>query len=157
MTQEEFEKQFSGGHLGDKLDYKLRLNAIAEFLYRGVSVETISDDKTLTKEDNNKIFLVDTDAKVITLPPTEQGLKFTFINAGADSDVKLDISPDGDDGIFGTIPNAAVDSVASGTDGDDFYNTKDTANKGDRVTLVADGDDGWYITEGVGIWANDSD
>jgi len=156
MTEQEFRNKFTAGHMGDKLDYKERLNRVADYLYRGVSVETISDDKTLTEEDSNKIFLVGTDAKTITLPATEEGLKYTFVNAGADGGVALTLSPQADDAIYGSIANSAADSVSGGADGMDIVNTKTTANKGDRITLVADGAGGWYIVEGVGIWASET-
>ena len=44
----------------------------------------------------------------------------------------------------------------SGTDNKDIVNTKATAKRGDRLTLVGDGVDGWYILEGVGIWTEES-
>ncbi len=119
-------------------------------------VEVLTADKTLTSEDNGKTFLVATDALVVTLPPTFMGGQFTFINSGADGNNIVTISPDADDAIFGSIANAAADSVASGVDNKDLSNTKATANKGDRVKLVADGSTGWFIAEGVGIWASEA-
>ena len=155
MTEQEFRNKFTSGHLGDKLDYKARLNRVADYMYRAVSVETISDDKTLDEEDSNKIFLVGTDAKTITLPATEEGLKYTFINSGADGNNTITLSPQTGDAIYGSIANSAGDSVSGGADGKDLVNTKSTANKGDRITIVADGSAGWYIVEGVGIWASE--
>jgi hypothetical protein len=157
MTQDEFRALFSGGHLGDKLDFRKRLNDVADFLWKGMSVEEITDDKTLTAEDSNKVFLVGTNGKTITLPATAAGLKYTFINSGADDAVAITLSPQSVDAIMGTIPNAEGDSISGGTDGKDFVNTQGTANKGDRITIIADGSEGWYITEGVGIWASESE
>jgi len=33
MTQQEFRDKFSGGHIGDALDYKNRLNILADFVH----------------------------------------------------------------------------------------------------------------------------
>ena len=118
-------------------------------------VETITANKTLDREDSGKTFYVGTDALVITLPPVSDGLEYTFINSGADGNNTVTISPDAADAIFGTIANAAADSVAGGVDDKDWENTKATANKGDRCTLVG-GAGGWYIKDGVGIWASEA-
>ena len=117
-------------------------------------VEAITVATTLNYEDSGSNFLVATDAIVITLPATKKGVVYTFINSGADGNNTITLSPNANDGIIGTVANAAADSVASGTDNKDIVNTKSTANKGDRITIVGDGASGWYITEGVGIWAS---
>ena len=115
-------------------------------------LETITASKTLSNADHGKVFLIGTDALVITLPATSQAVSFTFINSGADENNIITISPNASDKIIGSIANAAADSVCSASDDGDLVNTKATSNRGDRVTLVGDGVDGWYITEGVGIW-----
>lgn len=125
-------------------------------LVKGALIEEITANVTLGLEDSGTIYLVGTDALTITLPATNKGLKFTFINSGADGNNLITISPNADDAIFGTIANAAADSVASGVVDKDIVNTKATSNKGDRITLVGDGADGWYIVEGVGIWASEA-
>jgi hypothetical protein len=117
-------------------------------------VVEITANKTISLDESGKIFLVGTDALTITLPATKKGAKYTFINSGADGNNLITISPNANDAIFGTIANAAADSVASGVADKDIVNTKATSNKGDRITLVGDGVDGWYIVEGVGIWAS---
>src|SRR6056297_1501615 len=76
------------------------------------NVATLSDNTTLTAAQNGGVFLVDTDAKTITLPATAEGLKYTFVNAGADGDVALTVSPAAGDAIIGSIPNSAGDSVS---------------------------------------------
>ena len=116
--------------------------------------EILTASQTLTAADSGKTFLIGTDAIVIQLPATALGLEYTFINVGADGNNTVTISPADVDGVFGTIANAAADSVASGSDDDDWQNTKATSNKGDRCKIVADGTSGWYIAEGVGIWAS---
>lgn len=120
------------------------------------AAETITASKTLTSSDSGKVFFIGTDALVITLPSTELGLSYTFINSGADGNNIITISPAADDAIYGSIANAAADSVSGGVDDKDIINTKATANNGDRITLVADGSGGWYIADGVGIWASEA-
>lgn len=119
-------------------------------------VVEIAADATLTAGDSGKVFLVGTDALTITLPATKKGLVYTFVNSGADGNNIITISPDADDAIFGSVANAAADSVSGGVDDKDIINTKATANKGDRITLMADGADGWYVLDGVGIWASEA-
>lgn len=128
---------------------------------RAENVKTLTATATLTLADADSILLVGTDALVFTLPAVgaetaPAGTAYTFVNSGADGNNIITISPNADDAIFGTIANAAADSVAGGTDDTDWINTKATANKGDRCTLVSDGSTGWYITEGVGIWADEA-
>lgn len=121
----------------------------------------ITATTTLTKDYDGQILAVGTDALVITLPAVgadtaPAGTTLTFLNIGADGNNLITLSPNASDAIFGTIANAAADSVASGVDDKDFVNTKATANKGDRVTLVSDGSTGWFILGGVGIWASEA-
>lgn len=120
------------------------------------NVEVITEDRTLTVEDSGKCFNIGTDALTITLPPTAKGVQYLFRNVGADGNNIITVSPDANDAVFGTVQNAAADSVASGTDDKDIINTKATANKGDFIILEGDGADGWYITGGVGIWASEA-
>ena len=50
-----------------------------------------------------------------------------------------------------------VSAASSGAGTDDKDLQLDSGSRvGDRVTLVADGTDGWYITEGLGRWAFES-
>ena len=117
-------------------------------------VQTIGASATLSNTDSGTKYLVGTDALVVTLPATKKGVEFTIINSGADGNNIITISPAAGDAIIGTIANASADSVSGGVDGKDIVNTKATANKGDRITLIGDGASGWYIVEGVGIWAS---
>ena len=116
------------------------------------AVTTISASTTLTQAQSGGVFLVGTDALTITLPATVAGVTYTFINSGADGAVLITVSPNSADAIYGTIANAAADSVMAGSDDGDLTNTKATANKGDRCTIVGDGSAGWYVADGVGIW-----
>jgi hypothetical protein len=119
-------------------------------------IETIVASSALSNTDSGTKYLVGTDALVITLPVTKKGVEFTVINSGADGNNIITISPAAGDAIIGSIANAAADSVSGGVDGKDNINTKSTANKGDRITLIGDGDSGWYIVDGVGIWASEA-
>ena len=112
-------------------------------------IETITASQTLSYNDSGKVFLVGTDALTITLPATKAGVRFTFVNSGADGAVLITVSPNSSDKVIGTI--AAVSMTAS--DDGDLTNTKVTANKGDWATIVGDGSDGWYIIGGDGVWA----
>lgn len=120
------------------------------------SIETITASGDISLDSSGTIFLVGTDALVISLPATQKGATFTFINSGADGNNTITLSPVAADAIFGTIANAAADSVSGGVVDKDIVNTKATANKGDRITIVGDGVDGWYIVDGVGIWASEA-
>ena len=112
-------------------------------------IETVPASQTLSYNDSGKVFLVATDALTITLPATKAGVRFTFVNSGADGNNIITISPNSSDKVMGTI--AAVSMTAS--DDGDLTNTKGTANKGDWATIVGDGSDGWYIIGGDGVWA----
>ena len=122
-------------------------------------VVTLTDNTTITEDQSGYIFFIATDAKTITLPKVadvEPGFWFTVINSGASGNNIVTLSPNAADGIFGEIANAAQDSAPSGANGKDLVNTKATAIKGDRVTLVANGDADWFVIEGVGIWASEA-
>ena len=115
-------------------------------------VQSITASKTLTAGDSGKVFTVATDALVITLPACEAGLKFTFVNTGADGNNIITLSPAATDGIWGTITLAGSVVDLGGVANKDLINTKTSAIKGDSVTLVSDGTD-WYVTASTGIWA----
>ena len=89
-------------------------------------LETITASKTLSIADHGKVFLIGTDALVITLPATSQAVSFTFINSGADANNIITISPNASDKIIGSIANAAAYSVCSASDDGDLVNTKAT-------------------------------
>ena len=123
--------------------------------YYGVDVvETITASTTLVAADSGKVFLVATDELVITLPATVVGVRYTFVNTGANDANIITISPNASDGIFGTITLAASIVEMAGTADTDLINTKSGSTKGDSVTLVGDGVDGWAIVASTGIWAS---
>ena len=118
-------------------------------------VQSITASTTLVAGDSGKVFTVATDALVITLPACEAGLKFTFVNTGADGNNIITLSPQSTDGIWGTITLAGSVVDLGGVANKDLINTKGTAIKGDSVTLVSDGTD-WFVTASTGIWAAES-
>lgn len=123
--------------------------AIVGNLYGGkrpIALKT--DNYTVLATESGTVFKIATDAKVFTLPATAEGLWYTFVNSGADGNNILTISPQAADSIIG----GGLTSV----DDKDLINTKATAKEGDTVTLVADGVDGWFITDLVGTWAKET-
>ncbi|MFZ2950898.1 MAG: hypothetical protein WA003_15595 [Desulfuromonadaceae bacterium] len=91
---------------------------------------------------------------VFNLPATSAGCVLTFVNIGAAGNNLLTINPDNADQIFGTVTLAASVVAVAGSAGDAVSNTKATTIRGDSMTLVGDGTDGWYITASTGIWAD---
>ena len=118
-------------------------------------LELVTDDKILTVADSGKIFTIATDAKTFTLPSTAAGLTYTFVCTAADGGALVSISPATADGIFGTITLAASVVQMAGTANTDVDLTKSTQLKGDSITLVGDGVDGWAIVASTGIWASE--
>lgn len=111
--------------------------------------ETISANKTLDVQDNGKVFFVDTDAKVITLPAEATGIAVTVVNIGAFGTVLVAVSPAAADMIH--APDLA------GVDDKDHLNTKATAQRGDLVQmlsgLVATG---YTVLNQTGTWAQEA-
>lgn len=119
-------------------------------------IEVITENRTLTAADSGKTFLVATDGLVITLPPTEEGLEFEFINSGAAGNNIITISPAAADGIAGKFTLASSVVVADGTVNKDIINTKATSITGDHVEILGTGVTGttaYLITHSSGIWA----
>lgn len=110
--------------------------------------ETVSDNKTLDAEDSGKVFFVDTDAKVITLPAVEGIRGVTIVNIGAYGAVLVKVSPNAADMIEGPDITAA--------DNKGVLNTKATAQRGDYIVLEQGDANGWTITEKKGIWAREA-
>ena len=115
-------------------------------------VQSITASTTLTAGDSGKVFTIATDALVNTLPSVAAGLKFTFVNTGADGNNIITLSPESTDAIWGTITLAGSVVDLGGVDDKDLINTKASTIKGDSVTLVSDGTD-WFVTASTGIWA----
>jgi hypothetical protein len=137
---------------------KQMLFDLAGWVHRAIfgEVVTVTDNLTLTANDSGKTFLIGTDAKVITLPATEAGVKYTFINSGAAGNNIITVSPQAADGISGTITLASSVVVDAGVVNKDLINTKATSKTGDCVTLIGTGVAGtgaWIIASSTGIWA----
>lgn len=116
----------------------------------------LSANTTLTEGDSGKIFGIGTDALTITLPSTQAGLEFTFINIGAAGNNIITISPQAADGIAGTITLASSVVTRVGTVDTDLVNTKASSTKGNSVKIVGTGVAGtgaYYIVSSTGIWA----
>lgn len=110
--------------------------------------ETISANKTLDIEDNGKIFFVDTDATVTTLPATATPVNAKIVNIGAYGAVAVNLSPQAVDKVQGPdLP---------GTDNKDLINTKATAKRGDFVVLTTGDANGPVVAELRGIWATEA-
>jgi hypothetical protein len=107
--------------------------------------ETISADKTLDIEDNGKVFFVDTDAKIITLPAVATPVNCRIVNIGAFGTVAVNVSPQAADKIQGPdLP---------GTDDHDLVNTKATARRGDFIELRTGDANGPIVSKLRGTWA----
>jgi len=112
--------------------------------HEGLTAETVSDNKTLDKLDDGKVFFVDTDAKAITLLAVE-GIACRIVNAGAYGAVAVNISPNANDMIEG--PDL------TGVDDKDLINTKATANRGDYADIEYGDANGWLVRKLKGTWA----
>lgn len=116
-------------------------------------METKTDNYTVLASDNGKTFCIATASKVFTLPPTQNGLRYRFVNTGAATNNTVRIAPNAADKIIGTFTLAASIVKLPGVDNKYIDNTAGTSVKGDWVELTGDGVDGWYITGSDGIWA----
>ena len=113
----------------------------------GLLAETLSANKTLDALDTGKVFFVDTDAFVITLPAVAK-MGFRIVNGAAYGVAIITIAPNAADSI--QIPDQACD------DDKDLVNTKATANRGDMVDLEYGDANGWTVTRMVGTWLRET-
>jgi predicted RecA/RadA family phage recombinase len=93
---------------------------------------------------------VTADAVVITLPATAVGLEFTVMNMAADAAALVEVDFQAADKNLGGL------GIAAGGDGKKLSNTKATAKKGDFITLVSDGTDGYRIKAIRGTWSQEA-
>ncbi|MDN5396992.1 MAG: hypothetical protein L0G05_10725 [Chryseobacterium sp.] len=137
------------------MNYVTQSNGEAAQLSKEVT-QVVANDVSLTANDSGKIFLVGTDAKTITLPATQSGLVYTFVNIGAAGNNIIKVSPAAADGISGTVTLASSVVVFDGTVNKAALNTKATTQAGDSMTIVGTGVTGakaWIILSATGIWA----
>ena len=117
-----------------------------EFLHRE-TVEDKAASYTCTAEDSGKIFVAEAVDLVFTLPATVRGLTYTFVVSTLSTTTGLSVSPNANDKIMGNGFTSA--------DNKDAINTAATDREGDLITVVGDGDLGWYITQVIGTWARE--
>ena len=103
--------------------------------------DVTSTPRTLTDADHGKVFRVNVADCVFNLPSTEAGLVFHFVVDTVSATTGCQLSP------------AAADNINGGTDNKDLINTAATDAKGDSVTLIADGSEGWLSIHMHGVWA----
>ena len=120
----------------------------------GGLLEMKTTSTTLTASSCGNTIAVATDAIVTTLPATAANCRITFMNTGAAGANILTINPNNADQIFGTVTLASSVVAIVGSAGDAVANTKATSIRGDSMTVVGDGVDGWYIESSTGIWAD---
>jgi hypothetical protein len=130
----------SAGVVIVKFDVNVMLDPYAEYSVR----EALSANKTLDIEDNGKLFWVDTDAFIITLPAVATATNCKIVNGGAYGTILVAISPNASDKVQGPdLP---------GTDDHDLQNTKATARRGDFVKLATGDANGPFVVEKRGTW-----
>ncbi|SHF18499.1 hypothetical protein [Chryseobacterium vrystaatense] len=137
------------------MNYVTQSNGEAAQLRKEVT-QVVTNDISLTGNDSGKILLVGTDAKTITLPTTQSGLVYTFVNIGAAGNNIIKVSPAATDGISGTVTLASTVVVLDGVVNKAALNTKASAQTGDSLTIVGTGLPGtkaWIVLSATGIWA----
>jgi len=148
------------GHATSETTVNDNLNVTGALLYNSKIVSTKSNGTTLAASESGSVILQSTNSATITLPATVAGLRYTFVWAGTAGQT-FNISPNSSDKIMGSILDVAdgniVTAASSGAGTDNKDLQLDSGSQvGDRVTLVADGDSGWYIEEALGSWAFES-
>jgi len=136
--------------------------AADEFVYVAINkfdprIPTFADAKRVTKSssasaattESGVCYDVTADNVVITLPATAAGLEFTVMNMAADGAALVEVDFQAADKNLGGL------GISAGGDGKKLSNTKATAKKGDFVTFVADGTDGYRIKAIRGTWAQE--
>ncbi len=116
--------------------------------YAGKIAETVSANVTVDATDSGRIFFVNTDAKIITLPAVQGIAGFKIVNIGAYGVVAVTIAPNANDMIEGPGITAADDK--------DIVNTAATAQRGDYVQIEYGDANGWAITDMKGTWARET-
>jgi hypothetical protein len=148
------------GHGTSEVTVADNLNVTGALLYNSKIVSTKSNGTTLAASESGSVILQSTNSSTITLPATVAGLRYTFVWAGTAGQT-FNISPNSSDKIMGSILDVADGNIVTaassgaGTDNKDLQ-LDGGSQVGDRVTLVADGDSGWYIEEALGSWAFES-
>lgn len=114
---------------------------------------TSTTSRTLTASECGNIISMATGTTVFTLPATVANCELTFVNAVAGPNATMTIDPNASDKIMGGVTLATTTVTIAGADGAYVINTGGTTVKGDWITLVGDGVDGWFIIGSKGIFA----
>lgn len=111
------------------------------------NVVTKGADYPVVAADSDKIIIVTAADKIMTLPSTVLGLRFTFVLAatGLSAGTGLQIAPAALDQIIGDGFTPADNKAAI------LAGASDRA--GDMIEVIGDGNLGWYITRVIGTWA----
>jgi hypothetical protein len=114
------------------------------------TVVVATADVTLTAADSGKVIIMNaTASKVVNLPATAAGLRFTLVHQVAStSGAGHAFSPVAADLIRGNGITPA--------DNKDLICSQATSRVGDACTIVGDGVDGWYVTAITGTWAREA-
>ena len=107
----------------------------------GSVINQTSATLTLTAAESGNIYRVNVADLVVTLPATELGIFYHFVIDTVSTTTGCSLSP------------VAADNINGGTDNKDLINTAATDVKGDSVTLMGDGSEGWLTLAMHGIWA----
>ena len=131
----------------------------AQWVQNVTPTAALTVDTTLTASMSGQLFLIGADSKTATLPSSATvgaGIRYAFLNTGANGTYGFTISPNASDKIMGSYNNGVQKITMSGTDNKDLVNTKATAKNGDYMVLESDGVNGWYIIDGIGSWTEES-
>lgn len=120
------------------------------FGFQGQSTLNITAATTLVASTHGGLLLYcTTDDIVFTLPTvtaTTVGYHFTIMNTASDGGAKLVLRTNATTDYIVGYGNGATTNCA-------MTNTKDTANKGDKVSVQSSILLIWYVVDAVGTWA----
>jgi len=137
-----------------------------QFGHRKYIKSTMSNGETFSTSESGAVVMQSTVSGtpsnvIINLPATAAGVVCTFVYVGSASR-GFQISPNSSDKIMGSVLNAAggittASNGGNGTDNKDLIlGAASNSTAGNRVTLVADGSEGWVILDGYGDWTFES-
>ena len=122
--------------------------AVPEPLAMKKPTVTISADTTLTAYDSGKTVFVDgASTLVVTLPPAESGLTFTFVVIDATADITVVQNAATEDFVGTVIDGAGTSDSAAGSDNEILFDGG-VAVVGDWATVTCYQDDDWYVQGG---------
>jgi len=109
----------------------------------------ISTDTTLSARDSGKtIFLDGAATLIVTLPPAESGLTFTFVLIDATANVTVVQNAATEDFVGTVINGAGTSDSATGSDNEILFSGTGTAAVGDWASITCYTDDDWYVQGG---------